>query len=67
MNPKPQDMLRAMGTIVHQRLGREVRAVAGADWTQCCVKVTSSPSDDYFKSHVNPPALKAGRFSVGER
>ena len=67
MNPRPPDMLRAMGDIVHQRLERELRAVAGNDWLQCCVKVASTPPEDYFKSHINPPPMKEGLFQVGER
>lgn len=66
MNARPPEMLRAMGNIIHQRLERELTAVAGSDWIQCCVKVTSTPAEDYFKSHVNPPAMKEGRFQVGE-
>lgn len=67
MNARPPEMLREMGRIVHERLEQEVKAAVGSDWVQCLVKVQNTPAEDYFKSHVNAPALKEGKFKVGEK
>ena len=67
MNARPPEMLRAMGKIVHERLEQEAKVAAGSDWVQCLVKVENTPAEDYFKSHVNAPALKEGKFEVGEK
>lgn len=67
MNPRPAEMLRSMAKIVHGRLEQEARAVAGPNWVQCCVRIQSTPPEDYFKSHINPPALKEGNFTAGEK
>jgi 5-carboxymethyl-2-hydroxymuconate isomerase len=66
MNPRPAEMLRAMGAIVHQMLEAKATEIAGGNWIQVCVKVASTTPEDYFKSHINAPALKPGKFSPGE-
>lgn len=66
MNARPPEMLRAMADIVHQGLEHELKALAAPGWIQCCVRVASTPAEDYFKSHLNPPPLKEGLFKVGE-
>ncbi|MDB5771128.1 MAG: 5-carboxymethyl-2-hydroxymuconate isomerase family protein [Burkholderia sp.] len=66
MNPRSSEVLRAMAKVVHERLEHEAKNVAGNDWVQCCVKVENTPAEDYFKSHLNAPALKEGLFKVGE-
>lgn len=66
MNPRPAEMLRAMGAIVHQLLEAKAKEIAGEHWVQVCVRVTSTAPEDYFKSHINAPALTPGKFRPGE-
>lgn len=67
MNPRPAEMLRSMAKAIHGRLEQEALAVAGHSWVQCCVRIQTTAPEDYFKSHINPPALKEGNFKVGEK
>lgn len=66
MNPRPPEMLRAMGKMIYAAIEEEARQIANGRWLQVCVKVGSTAPEDYFKGHINPPELKAGNFRVGE-
>lgn len=66
MNPRPAEMLRAMGKIIYTTIEEKARQIAEDRWLQVCVKVGSTAPEDYFRGHINPPALKTGNFTVGE-
>ncbi|MES2585921.1 MAG: hypothetical protein V4536_03275 [Pseudomonadota bacterium] len=66
MNPRPPEMLRAMGGMIYAAIEEQARQIAGDRWLQVCVKVGGTSPEDYFKGHINAPDLKAGKFKVGE-
>ena len=67
MNARPPEMLRTMAEIVYRGLEQELKALDAPEWIQYGVKVVSTPTEDYFKGHLNAPAsLKEGRFVPGE-
>lgn len=66
MNPRPPEMLRAMGKMIYTAIEEKARQIADDKWLQVCVTVGSTPPEDYFKGHINPPDLKTGNFKVGE-
>lgn len=66
MNPRPPEMLRAMGKMIYTAIESEARKIAEGRWLQVCVKVGGTAPEDYFKGHINPPELKAGNFRAGE-
>jgi 5-carboxymethyl-2-hydroxymuconate isomerase len=66
MNPRPPEMIRAMGAVIHEELEEQARMIANGCWLQVCVKVNGGYAEDYFKSHINSPGLKSGNFKVGE-
>ncbi|MBU3593983.1 hypothetical protein ICN42_07745 [Polynucleobacter sp. 71A-WALBACH] len=66
MNPRPPEMIRAMGAMIHDSLEEIAREIANGRWLQVCVKVGGTPAEDYFKTHINAPDLKLGNFKVGE-
>jgi len=66
MNPRPPEMIRAMGAMICESLGAQAQEIANGRWLQVCVKVGSTPPEDYFKIHLNAPDLKPGNFKAGE-
>jgi len=66
MNPRPPEMIRAMGTMICEALEGKAREIAEGKWLQVCVKVCGTPPEDYFKVHLNAPELKPGNFKAGE-
>lgn len=66
MNPRPPDMLRAMGASILESLESQAKEIANGRWLQVCVKVGGTPPEDYFKCHLNAPELKIGNFKPGE-
>jgi 5-carboxymethyl-2-hydroxymuconate isomerase len=66
MNPRPLEMIRAMGVVVHEILENKARQIAQGRWLQVCVRVGGTPAENYFKSQINAPNLKSGNFKVGE-
>lgn len=66
MNPRPPEMIRAMGFMIYEILENKAREIANGRWLQVCVRVGGTPAEDYFKSHINAPNLKSGNFKVGE-
>jgi len=66
MNPRPPEMIRAMGEIICKNLEEEGKRIAKERWLQICVKVGGTPPEDYFKLHLNSPNLKLGLFKPGE-
>lgn len=66
MNPRPPQMIRAMGSMIKDELEIIAKEIAHGRWLQVCVKVGSTPPEDYFKAHINPPDLKPGNFQAGE-
>ena len=66
MNPRPAEMIRAMGAMICEALEDKAREIANGRWLQVCVKVGGTPAEDYFKVHLNAPELKSGNFQTGE-
>jgi len=66
MNPRPPEMIRAMGAMICETLEDKAREIAEGKWLQVCVKVGGTPPEDYFKVHLNAPELKPGNFKAGE-
>ena len=66
MNPRPAEMIRAMGAMICEALEDKARDIAEGKWLQVCVKVSGTPPEDYFKVHLNAPELKPGNFKTGE-
>ncbi|MBU3608563.1 5-carboxymethyl-2-hydroxymuconate Delta-isomerase [Polynucleobacter nymphae] len=66
MNPRPPEMIRAMGAMICETLEEKSREIAKGKWLQVCVKVGGTLPEDYFKVHLNAPSLKPGNFQAGE-
>ena len=66
MNPRPPEILRAMGSSILESLEKQAKEIANGRWLQVCVKVGGTPPEDYFKSHLNAPELRSGNFRMGE-
>jgi 5-carboxymethyl-2-hydroxymuconate isomerase len=66
MNPRPAEMIRAMGAMICEALEDKAREISNGRWLQVCVKVGGTPAEDYFKVHLNAPELKPGNFKTGE-
>jgi len=67
MNPRPPEMIRAMGAVICKALEEKAKEIAHGRWLQVCVKVGGTPPEDYFKVHLNAPELKPGNFKAGEQ
>ena len=66
MNPRPPEMIRAMGAVICKSLEEKAKEIANGRWLQVCVKVGGTTPEDYFKVHLNAPELKPGNFKAGE-
>ena len=66
MNPRPPEILRAMGKMIYSTIKEKAHQIAEDRWLQVCVKVGGTSPEDYFKGHINAPGLKSGNFKVGE-
>ena len=66
MNPRPLEMIRAMGAMIKDELEIVANEIANGRWIQVCVKASGTPAEDYFKVHINAPDLKPGNFKAGE-
>ena len=62
MNPRPPEMIRAMGAMICEVLEEKAKGIAKGKWLQVCVKVGGTPPEDYFKVHLNAPELQPGNF-----